>query len=272
MNPFTALKNVFVDDSDASEYVKLDKSVIAYRKICTAFDKPLKIVLFYGKPGSGKTFLLRKIYADLKDKRDIIFFPQPFFNESDFTRSICEVLNIPVLANIDELLIYFKSNIQIDAKTNAPSKQIILMLDESQLYPNDLIEKIRLVADTRFFKILFTVHKTEKEDVMAKDYFKTRIWESIEFEACTFGEIQMYIEKKLAFAHKESFFRLFNKKHLNALWQLSNGNLRMLNKLLYKTYELLEYYEEFKPSQNQNPKNITKVIEMAAIDAEVLDA
>lgn len=271
-NPYTALKEVFIDDGGAGDYVKLDKSVVAYRKICSAFDKPLKIILFYGKPGSGKTFLLRKIFVDMKGKRDIIFFPQPFFNESDFTQSICEVLSIPVVANIDELLIYFKSNIEIDAKTNAPSKQIILMLDESQLYPNDLIEKIRLMADTRFFKILFTVHKTEKEDVMAKDYFKTRIWESIEFESCTFNEVQMYIEKKLSFIGAESFYKNFTKKHLLNLWNFSKGNLRMLNKILYKTYELLEYYEEFKPSQNKNPKNIAKVIEMAAIDAGVLDA
>lgn len=271
-NPYTIIKNAFVDDNDTGEYVKLDKSVVAYRKICSALDKPLKIILFYGKPGSGKTFLLRKIFMDLKEQRELILFLQPFFEQSDFTKAICEFLKIPVAANIDELLTYFRENIQIDPRTNAPSKQIILMLDESQLYPQDLIEKIRLMADTRFFKILFTVHKTEKEDVLAKDYFKTRIWESIEFEPCTFDEIKMYIEKKLTFIGKESYFKNFTKNHLMSLWKYSSGNLRMLNKLLYKVYELLEYYEATKPSQNQSPKNIKKVIEMAGIDAGVLNA
>lgn len=271
-NPFTTIKDIFIDGINQGDYVKLDKSVVAYKKICSALDKPLKIILFYGKPGSGKTFLLQQIYTDLKSKKDILLFLQPFFNESDFTKAICEFFGIEALSNIDELLSYCRANISINASNNTPQRQVILMLDESQLYPTELIEKIRLMADTRYFKILFTIHKTEKEDVIAKDYFKTRIWESIEFEPCTFDEVSMYVEKKLAFHNKSSFFSLFNKQHLKALWQYSAGNLRVLNKLLYKTYELLEYYEENKPSRNSSPKTIKKVIEMAAIDSGILHA
>lgn len=271
-NPFSTIKNIFIDDGDGGDYVNLDKSVVAYRKICSALEKPLKIILFYGRPGSGKTFLLHKIHSDLSAQKRIIFFPQPFFVESDFTKSISEHFNIEPLQNIDELLLYCKANINLDTKSGLPKEQVILMLDESQLYPESLIEKIRLMADTRYFKILFTVHKTEKEDVMAKDYFKTRIWESIEFESCSLEEVRMYIEKKLAYHGKSSYFKIFTYSHVKKLWKFSKGNLRLLNKLLYKSYELLEYYEENSPSKNTTKKNINKVLEMAAIDAGLLDA
>ena len=144
------------------------------------------------------------------------------------------------------------------------------MLDESQLYPKELIEKIRLMADTRYFKIVFTIHKTVKEDVLAKDYFKTRIWEVVEFEPCSLDETKMYIEKKLAYHGFESTFIIFSKANLKNLWKYCSGNLRLLNKLLYKFFEILEYYEERSPSKARSA--ISKVIDMAAIDTGMLNA
>ena len=46
-NPYTKIKDIFLDSINEHDYVKLDKSVIAYRKICSALDKPLKIILFF---------------------------------------------------------------------------------------------------------------------------------------------------------------------------------------------------------------------------------
>ena len=78
-NNYTAIKEIFIEDNEVSDFVNLDKSTLAYHKILNALQKPLKLILFYGKPGCGKTFLLNKIKVDLEKKVRVVFVPQPCF-------------------------------------------------------------------------------------------------------------------------------------------------------------------------------------------------
>lgn len=274
-NSYSLIKNIFIDDSGIFDYVNLDKSTYAYHKVISALKKPLKLVLFYGKPGSGKTFLLNKIYRDLSKSCKVVFFPQPFFNESDFVNAIYEDIFEAKfdVGTCENLVTLYKQNFKINKMTKIPEVQTILLLDEAQLYPDILIEKIRLLADTRCFKILFTVHKTgEQEDTLAKDYFKTRIWDNIELDSSTYEEVVLYIEKKLSFHGFEKYCHMYNEDQLKMIHKFTNGNLRILNKFLFKVYEILEYYEENQPSKIRKDSGLTKVLEMAALDAELLHA
>ncbi|MDR1555093.1 MAG: ATP-binding protein [Campylobacteraceae bacterium] len=269
INQFYNVKNIFVEGK-TFDYINLDKSVVAYDKLSNAIGKPLKLVLFYGKPGSGKTFLLEKIYNDLRGKYPIVFFPRPFFDEKQFLKSLFEevfAVKSPEFSGYEEFLKIYQTKIP---KT---SEQIVVtvLLDEAQLYPNDLIEKIRLMADTRLFKFLFTVHKTEKEDVLAKDYFKTRIWESVELGDSSFEEIRTYLEKKFIYHNKFEYFS-YIKDYIPLIFSMINGNLRSANKLLFKVFELYEYYEANKPSIVTDTNSRKKIIEMAAIATGLINA
>ena len=53
-NIYTHIKDVFINEDEVSDFVNLDNSIACYNKIVSAFKKPLKLILFYGKPGSGK--------------------------------------------------------------------------------------------------------------------------------------------------------------------------------------------------------------------------
>ncbi|MDR0408241.1 MAG: ATP-binding protein [Campylobacteraceae bacterium] len=269
LNQFYNVKNIFVDGR-VFDYISLDKSVVAYDKLSSAVDKPLKLVLFYGKPGSGKTFLLEKIYNDLRGKYPIVFFPRPFFDEKQFLKSLFEevfAVKSPEFSGYEEFLIIYKTKVpKISEQTI-----VTVLLDEAQLYPRDLIEKIRLMADTRLFKFLFTVHKTEKEDVLAKDYFKTRIWESIELADSTFEEIRTYLEKKFLYHNKFEYFP-YVKDYIHLIFSITNGNLRSVNKLLFKIFELYEYYEANKPSIVTDNASRKKIIEMAGIATGFINA
>ncbi len=41
---------------------------------------------------------------------------------------------------------------------------LVFLLDECQLYSEALMEKIRLLSDTRAIKFVITLHKTDNED------------------------------------------------------------------------------------------------------------
>ncbi len=270
-NRFSEVKNIF-QEGDFFDYVSLDKSVFTYEKLVKSLQKPLKLILFYGKPGTGKTFLLRKIYGDLSKKQNIVFFPQPFFDETSFLTALYEeIFKTTTKQEIDG---YEKFLRLYKQKTKKPIRDNVftILLDEAQLYPKELIEKIRLLADTRLFKFLFTVHKTEKEDVLAKDYFTTRIWESVEMPNSSLNEIQNYLEKKFLLHKKFEFFSIFSSKQIEIIYKLTNGNLRTVNKLMYKFFEICEYYESYQPSLVNTISAKTKYIQMAAIDAELINA
>ena len=132
--------------------------------------------------------------------------------------------------------------------------------------------KIRLMADSRLFKFLFTVHKTEKEDLLAKDYFQTRIWESVEIDNATLGEIKTYIEKKLLFHNRFEYMNLFKEHHYRVILQLTQGNLRTINKLMYKLFEILEYYDHHRPSAIQANALHVKYLEMAGLSLGMIHA
>ena len=271
-NIYTHIKDVFIDEDESLNFVNLDNSISCYNKIVLALKKPLKLILFYGKPGSGKTFLLNKIANDLKEDKSLIFFPHPFFSEATFIEALCEQIYGKKLEDINnfESFIKFYSK-DFSSKDEILKNQMTVILDEAQLYPTELIEKIRLMADTRMFKFLFTIHKTENEDILAKDYFQTRIWESIELSSADVNEIIIYLQRKLSQKNYDKYLK-FEKKDYECAYLFCGGNLRTLNKIMYKFYEICEYYEQYQPSKLSGDKVNIMILTMAALDAGLIDA
>ena len=271
-NIYTHIKDVFIDEDESLNFVNLDNSISCYNKIVLALKKPLKLILFYGKPGSGKTFLLNKIANDLKEDKSLIFFPHPFFSEATFIEALCEQIYGKKLEDINnfESFIKFYSK-DFSSKDEILKNQMTVILDEAQLYPTELIEKIRLMADTRMFKFLFTIHKTENEDILAKDYFQTRIWDSIELSSADVNEIIIYLQRKLSQKNYDKYLK-FEKKDYECAYSFCGGNLRTLNKIMYKFYEICEYYEQYQPSKLSGDKANIMILTMAALDAGLIDA
>jgi len=260
---YNDIKNIFIDTVDKDNFVELETTSFNYQILEESLDKPLKMVLLFGRPGTGKSMILNRLYHNLKNSREIHYFEAPILSEKEFLRNIYESISsqkIPqnMRVNFDGLLKY--------CQNLRGQREIMFLLDECQLYSEALMEKIRLLSDTRVVKFVITLHKTENEDIIAKEHFKTRIWEVIELKNATIEDLEIYIQKKLL---KKGFVEVSNmisKRDIKFIYACTKGNFRETNKLLYTVFNIYEYYDLHRPEKIGKRATLSKkILEMAAI-------
>ena len=81
---YEAAKNVFVDSIDVDDYIELKTSESVYKQLEHSISKPLKMILLFGKPGTGKSILLNRIQNRLKHQKEIHYFETPTLQEKEF--------------------------------------------------------------------------------------------------------------------------------------------------------------------------------------------
>ena len=263
---FENSRDVFLDTVKPKDYVQLDRVSTIYQSLKDSVKKPLKMILLFGKPGTGKSMFLSKLYEDLSTTQKIYLYKTPIVDEREFYKSLAhDIFGVKYSGEIN-----FTQFMKIVNQQQSDEVPLVL-LDEAQLYSNILIEKIRLLSDTRTVKFVITLHKTEKEDLIAKEHFQTRIWESMELENASNAELKIYIQKKLMKANCFDTANMFQTKAVNLIYKLTNGNYRDTNKLLYTLFEIYSIYEKNAPHKIDKNLLSHKMIEMSAIHAGLIN-
>ena len=268
-NIFENSKNVFLDCVDEKDYVQLDRVATLYQSLKDSVKKPIKMVLLYGKPGTGKSMFLNKLFHDLSAHQKVIIYQTPILDENEFFKTLAQDLFAVKYQgdlNFTQFMSIVKKNNFKDSETS------LILLDEAQLYPDMQMEKIRLLSDTRSVKFVITLHKTQKEDLIAKEHFQTRIWETIELHNALSNELKIYIQKKLMKKNCFDTANMFTKSSLNLIYKLTKGNYRDTNKLLYTLFDICSWYMQNSPSNIKTNEISKKFIEMAAIHTGLIDA
>ncbi|WP_428737152.1 AAA family ATPase [Sulfurimonas sp.] len=265
---YTKSRDVFIDTVNVGDYVQLDRVSTIYQSLKDSIKKPLKMVLLFGKPGTGKSMFLSKLYKDLLESYNIYLYQTPIIDESEFYKTLAQDIFDTKYNGELNFTQFMKIINSKDLKT-VP----VVLLDEAQLYSEILMEKIRLLSDSRTIKFVITLHKTEKEDVIAKEHFQTRIWETIELENASNVELKIYIQKKLMKANCFDSANVFTQKSVNKIYSLTNGNYRETNKLLYTLFDIYATYEKNNQLFEVKTDRVShKLIEMAAIHTGLIDA
>ena len=264
---FQNSKNAFLDTVNAKDYIQLDRVSTIYQSLKDSVNKPLKMILLYGRPGTGKSMFLTKLYKDLSTTKRVHLYQTPILDDSEFFKRLAhDLLDVKYQGELN--FTQFMKIIEAYSIDDIP----IVLLDEAQLYSNSLMEKIRLLSDTRKVKFVITLHKTEKEDLIAKEHFQTRIWETIELENASAVELKIYIQKKLMKVNCFDTANMFQSKSVNLIHKITNGNYRDTNKLLYTLFDIYLDYIEKNPSKIDTSHISNKIIEMAAIHTGLIYA
>ena len=261
---FEHSKDIFLDSVNAKSYIQIESIAKQYNSLLESITKPLKMILIYGRPGTGKSMLLSKLYSDLSSKQDIFLYTTPIIDEEDFFATLGnDILHLKT-KNLTQFIAILK---------NADFEQPpLILLDEAQLYSDSLMEKIRLLSDTRKLKFIITLHKTQEEDLIAKEHFQTRIWESIELISATKEELKLYIVKKLIKENCYDNADMFDDNAIKKIHKITKGNYRDTNKLLYTIFELYLAYKELNLLHKVSLTTVsTKIIEMAGLQRGLLD-
>jgi len=255
-------KECFIDEVNLDTYVELPSSVMAYEELEMAFEKPFKLMLLYGEPGTGKSLLLKRIYEKKKYQKEIHFIESPLLDEEEFFRKLFDILiqkPMPKNTKVD-----FNTFVEF-CKVIKGQREIIILLDEAQLYPKKILEEIRILSDTGVLRFVIAVHKTTDEDVIAKTHFQTRIWGSIELKNATKDELKTYIHQRLLKFNQFEIANQIKQKNIDFIYKITKGNFRACSKLMYTTFEIYQYYEKNDPSKFSRDQFSQKFLEMAAI-------
>ncbi|BBG64919.1 transformation system protein [Hydrogenimonas sp.] len=221
-----------------------------------------KLLFLLGDPGVGKSHMLETVAEEMKGERLIVHLKEPFFEPKEFLERLLREAGEPTGGEIDGMK---RAAVDIYGQ-----REHLVMIDEAQLLDEKSLELLRILADTKAFRLLLSMHKREGEEILARPHFRTRSHRVVEIGELSEDEVRRYIESRLGKSGLGDISGMFGPRHYKRIYRYSGGNFRTVKRMMQTLFELMRHAKENGLSKYSVPSDCT--LDMAALDLELIDA
>lgn len=239
MANFSKAKEVFRDVVDLKLYVPLSAVEKTKNDLLNALGQKEKMIFITGEAGSGKSMILKSVYNSLKDEKNVFYISNPYLE-------INSILTILKQLSLDDYQIF--------------------LIDEAQLLSTETFENLRIYADKGNITIVFATHEPDLKKLLEKKHFQTRVNYILKVNKANREELENFIKTKLLKANLIDIAEMIKRKNYNLIYKYTKGSLRATNQLMFKLFDILEYFYNKNPDKINTDKLSNKYIEMAYMD------
>jgi len=242
---FDKAKEIFRDIVDLSLYIPLPSIEKTKKDLLNAIAQKEKMVFVTGEAGSGKSMILKSIYNQIQKEKKIFYISNPYLE-------VNTILNILKQLSLNDYQIF--------------------LIDEAQLLSEETFENLRIYADKGNITIVFATHDTDIKKLLIKKHFQTRINYIIKVNKISRKEMENFIRTKLLRANLIDIAEMIKKKNYNLIYKYCGGSLRSTNQIMFKLFDILDYFYKKNPNKFNTEKIPNKYIEMAYMDIKEFHA
>ena len=189
-------------------------------------------LLLTGDVGSGKTTLINQLIRNLDDNVLVAVISDPGLTPIDFFNQIAQRFNFKrEFKSKGEFIVHFSMFLNGVYQTD---KKVLLIIDEAQRMPDELLEEIRLLSniekpDTKLINIFF-VGQNEFNRLLYKESnraLRQRMTLNYHIEPLDEAETAYYIKHRLKVAGGKTM--LFSQSAVTEIYKYSGGYPRQIN-------------------------------------------
>lgn len=242
---FKKARELFRDVVEIDNYVPLFTLEKIQSDLLNAIDKKEKMIFLTGEAGSGKSMILKRIFEELKNNEKVFFISNPYLQ-------ISSILNILKQLSLKE--------------------HHLFLIDEAQLLREEIFEELRIYADRGNVTLVFATHETDLKRLLAKKHFFTRINYIFTLNRVSLKELEKFIKIKLLKHNLLDIAEMIKKSNYKLIYKYTKGSLRTTNQLMFKVFDILDFFCTKYPNKVDLNKLSNKYIDMAYLDLKEKNA